>query len=139
MTDTATTQKPDAPAKLDTLALLRLSQSDEDMKRLGVLAGVYSHYFAFGHRDDPLRTELDLMIGRLLMRISGLLPPVAHLGPAVLALGGLTALYGVGCALAQRDYKRLLAYSSVENIGIIFMGIGLGWTGRGNGLLACQA
>lgn len=64
------------------------------------------------------------------LRISGLLPPVAHLGPAVLALGGLTALYGVGCALAQRDDKRLLAYSSVENIGIIFMGIGLGWTGR---------
>jgi len=64
------------------------------------------------------------------LRVSGLLPPVPHLGTAVLAVGALTALCGVGCALAQRDYKRLLAYSSVENIGIIFMGIGLGWTGR---------
>jgi hydrogenase-4 component B len=64
------------------------------------------------------------------LRVSGLLPPVPHLGAAVMALGAATALYGVGCALAQRDYKRLLAYSSVENIGIIFMGIGLGWTGR---------
>jgi len=64
------------------------------------------------------------------LRVSGLLPPVPHLGTAVLAVGALTALSGVGCALAQRDYKRLLAYSSVENIGIIFMGIGLGWTGR---------
>jgi len=60
------------------------------------------------------------------LRVSGLLPPVPHLGTAVLAVGALTALCGVGCALAQRDYKRLLAYSSVENIGIIFMGIGLG-------------
>ena len=64
------------------------------------------------------------------LRVSGLLPPVAHLGGVVLALGAATALYGVGCALAQRDCKRLLAYSSVENIGIIFMGVGLGWTGR---------
>ena len=48
----------------------------------------------------------------------------------MLALGALTALHGVGCALAQRDCKRLLAYSSVENIGIIFMGVGLGWAGR---------
>jgi len=64
------------------------------------------------------------------LRISGLLPPVPHLGGAVLALGAATALYGAGCALAQRDFKRLLAYSSIENIGIIFMGIGLGWIGR---------
>ena len=64
------------------------------------------------------------------LRVSGLLPPVPYLGGAVLALGALTALFGVGCALAQRDFKRLLAYSSVENIGIIFMGVGLGWTGR---------
>ncbi len=64
------------------------------------------------------------------LRISCLLPPVEHLGGAVLAAGAATALYGVGCALAQRDYKRLLAYSSVENLGIIFMGVGLGLTGR---------
>jgi formate hydrogenlyase subunit 3/multisubunit Na+/H+ antiporter MnhD subunit len=64
------------------------------------------------------------------LRVSGLLPPVPHLGAAVMGIGAVTALGGVGCALAQRDYKRLLAYSSVENIGIIFMGVGLGWTGR---------
>lgn len=72
------------------------------------------------------------------LRVSGLLPPVPHLGGAVLALGAATALFGAGCALAQRDYKRLLAYSSIENIGIVFMGVGLGWAGRaaGNGWLA---
>lgn len=68
-----------------------------------------------------------------ILRISSLLPPVAHIGGILMALGGFTALYGVACALAQHDYKRLLAYSSVENIGIIFMGIGLGWTGRALG------
>jgi len=65
-----------------------------------------------------------------MLRISSLLPPVPHLGGLVMGLGVITALFGVGCALAQRDYKRLLAYSSVENIGIIFMGVGLGWAGR---------
>jgi formate hydrogenlyase subunit 3/multisubunit Na+/H+ antiporter MnhD subunit len=72
------------------------------------------------------------------LRISGLLPPVPWLGQGVLALGAATALAGAAWALAQRDFKRLLAYSSVENVGIIFMGIGLGWMGRaeGNPLLA---
>jgi hydrogenase-4 component B len=64
------------------------------------------------------------------LRVAALLPPVPHLGAAVMGLGALAALAGVGGALCQRDFKRLLAYSSVENIGIIFMGIGLGWTGR---------
>ncbi len=43
----------------------------------------------------------------------------------VLFLGGLTAVLGVLYALMQSDLKRLLAYSSVENIGIIFIGLGL--------------
>ena len=67
-----------------------------------------------------------------LLRVSSLLPGIPRgVGGMLLALGALTALYGVGNALAQRDYKRLLAYSSIENIGIIVMGVGLGWTGPG--------
>jgi len=46
-------------------------------------------------------------------------------GVLILALGCLTALMGVLYALMQTDLKRVLAYSSVENIGIIFIGIGL--------------
>src|SRR6201989_2590916 len=42
-----------------------------------------------------------------------------------LALGGITAAMGVLCALMQHDLKRLLAYHTVENIGIIFIGLGL--------------
>ena len=43
----------------------------------------------------------------------------------VLALGALTAVLGVLYALMQQDLKRLLAYSTVENIGIIYIGLGL--------------
>lgn len=46
-------------------------------------------------------------------------------GMIVLGIGCLSALLGVLYALMQHDLKRLLAYHSVENIGIIFMGIGL--------------
>ncbi len=46
-------------------------------------------------------------------------------GVIVLALGLITALFGVIFASVQVDMKRLLAYSSIENIGIILVGIGL--------------
>jgi hydrogenase-4 component B len=66
-----------------------------------------------------------------IIRIASLTPSIpAFLGGLILALGAVTAIYGVLNALAQSDYKRLLAYSSIENIGIIGIGLGLGWTGR---------
>ncbi len=43
----------------------------------------------------------------------------------VLALGGITSVLGVLYALMQHDLKRLLAYHTVENIGIIYIGLGL--------------
>jgi formate hydrogenlyase subunit 3/multisubunit Na+/H+ antiporter MnhD subunit len=43
----------------------------------------------------------------------------------VLGLGGITAVLGVLYALMQQDLKRLLAYSTVENVGIVFIGLGL--------------
>jgi formate hydrogenlyase subunit 3/multisubunit Na+/H+ antiporter MnhD subunit len=46
-------------------------------------------------------------------------------GGGLIALGLFSALFGVVFAAAQTDMKRLLAYSSIENIGIVFMGIGL--------------
>jgi len=46
-------------------------------------------------------------------------------GVLVLALGLFSAIYGAIFAAVQSDMKRLLAYSSIENIGIIFTGIGL--------------
>jgi formate hydrogenlyase subunit 3/multisubunit Na+/H+ antiporter MnhD subunit len=51
----------------------------------------------------------------------------------VLALGGATAVLGILYALMQHDLKRLLAYSTVENIGIIFIGLGLAMAFRADG------
>jgi hydrogenase-4 component B len=47
-------------------------------------------------------------------------------GGLVLAAGSVSALGGVLYALAENDLKRLLAYSSVENVGVILLGIGAG-------------
>jgi formate hydrogenlyase subunit 3/multisubunit Na+/H+ antiporter MnhD subunit len=52
-------------------------------------------------------------------------PPGWWWSMVVLALGGVTAVMGVLYALMQHDLKRLLAYHTVENIGIIFIGLGL--------------
>jgi formate hydrogenlyase subunit 3/multisubunit Na+/H+ antiporter MnhD subunit len=51
--------------------------------------------------------------------------PIWWWGVVALALGLLTALFGVVFAAAQVDMKRLLAYSSIENIGLLLMGLGL--------------
>jgi len=65
-----------------------------------------------------------------ILRILTILPPLpAWAGWLMLAMGLASGVLGVLFALAQHDLKRLLAYSSVENIGIIGMGIGLGLIG----------
>ncbi len=46
-------------------------------------------------------------------------------GVVALALGLITAIFGVMFAAVQGDMKRLLAYSSIENIGLLLVGIGL--------------
>lgn len=56
-------------------------------------------------------------------------PYHAWWGMLLIALGGISGILGVLFALGQHDIKRLLAYSSVENIGIILVGIGMGMTG----------
>ncbi len=55
-------------------------------------------------------------------------------GMVVLILGGITAVMGVLYALMQHDLKRLLAYHTVENIGIIYIGLGLALAFRANGM-----
>jgi len=46
-------------------------------------------------------------------------------GGLLLAIGMATALFGVVFAAVQTDMKRLLAYSSIENMGLLFVGMGL--------------
>ena len=69
-----------------------------------------------------------------LVRVCGLLPdPPLWWGGVLLAIGAVSGLLGITLALAQQDLKRLLAYSSVENVGIIAMGVGLATVGRALG------
>ncbi|MBI3415677.1 MAG: NADH-quinone oxidoreductase subunit H [Verrucomicrobia bacterium] len=59
-----------------------------------------------------------------LVRFSGWLPVPLGAGWVVAGLGVASAVLGVAFALGQHDLKRLLAYHSVENIGIILIGLG---------------
>ncbi len=60
-------------------------------------------------------------------------------GLLVLAIGAATTLFGVLYALMQHDLKRLLAYHSVENIGIILLGLGMSMVFIGFGHAAAGA
>lgn len=61
-----------------------------------------------------------------LVRFTGWLPVPDCGGWLIVALGVVSAVLGVAFALGQHDLKRLLAYHSVENIGIILIGFGFG-------------
>ena len=61
-------------------------------------------------------------------------PPDWWWSMLVLAVGGITAVMGVLYALMQHDLKRLLAYHTVENIGIIYIGLGLALAFKAHGM-----
>ncbi len=65
--------------------------------------------------------------------------PLWWWGLIPLALGLATAIFGVIFAAVQTDMKRLLAYSSVENIGVLFTGIGLAIVFHGVGMTELAA
>jgi len=68
------------------------------------------------------------------VRVCGLLPdpPIAW-GAVLLGFGAVSGVLGIALAVAQQDLKRLLAYSSIENVGIIVIGVGLATIGRSLG------
>jgi hydrogenase-4 component B len=89
-----------------------------------------------------------LMSGVMIkLGVYGLLRVVLDLlggGPAwwgglILVFGVVSAILGMLYALMEKDLKRLLAYSSVENIGIILIGIGAGLTFHSYGLVSLAA
>ncbi|HXX50741.1 MAG TPA: hydrogenase 4 subunit B [Xanthobacteraceae bacterium] len=57
----------------------------------------------------------------------------------VLTVAGITTVMGVLYALMQHDLKRLLAYHTVENIGIVFIGLGLALAFKAEGMLFAAA
>ena len=104
----------------------------------GIKAGVVPvHFWLPGaHAAAPSHISALLSGVMLKMGIYGLLRVMSLLGavPAwwgwtLLGLGLVSGVLGVLWALAQHDLKRVLAYSSVENIGIILLGMGVGALG----------
>ena len=60
--------------------------------------------------------------------------PLLHTaGVILLAAGVVTGLWGVILAAMQNDVKRLLAYSSIENVGVILIGLGVAALGKSSG------
>jgi formate hydrogenlyase subunit 3/multisubunit Na+/H+ antiporter MnhD subunit len=76
-----------------------------------------------------------------LLRIISFLPTAWWWGPMLIILGLSGALWGISQALVQGDLKRVLAYSSVENMGIIALALGLAFwrSSRGDHTLAVLA
>ena len=61
-------------------------------------------------------------------------PPTWPASVIVLLLGGITAVMGILYAMMEKDLKRLLAYSTIENVGVIFASLGLALAFQANGL-----
>jgi formate hydrogenlyase subunit 3/multisubunit Na+/H+ antiporter MnhD subunit len=74
---------------------------------------------------------------RIVFDLNG--PPAWWWGIIVIPLAGITCVLGVLSALMQHDIKRLLAYHTVENIGIIFIGLGLALAFAANAMPAAAA
>jgi hydrogenase-4 component B len=66
-----------------------------------------------------------------LVRVTSLVAtPPLYWGAVLLVLGVVSGVLGIAFSVGQGDVKRLLAYSSIENMGIIVIGLGLALVGR---------
>lgn len=115
-----------SPAGASVLFLLALGG-------FGVKAGLFplhvwlpdAHPAAPSHVSALMSAVLVKMGLYGLLRVLSLLPPApAWWGWMLALLGALGALYGIALASVQRDVKRCLAYSTIENVGIIVLGLG---------------
>jgi hydrogenase-4 component B len=105
----------------------------------GVKAGMVPLHFWLpeAHANAPSHVSATLSGTTIKMGIFGLLRVLPLLparplgwGILVMTLGALSAFLGVLWAIGQHDLKKLLAYHSVENIGIILLGLGLALIGE---------
>ena len=108
----------------------------------GTKAGFWSlhTWLPEAHPTAPSHISATMSGVMIKLGIYGVLRVLSFLGPpplwwsvSVIGLGVVSGVLGVLHALAQHDLKRLLAYHSVENIGIIAIGIGVGLLGQSTG------
>ncbi len=112
----------------------------------GVKAGVVPLHIWLPEAHPAAPTSISALMSGVLIKTGiygmvrvcafGLGVPRLSWGVIVVAVGAISAVMGVLYALMQHDLKRLLAYHSIENIGIILLGLGAGMIGlsygRGN-------
>ena len=113
----------------------------------GSKAGVFPFHVWLPHAHPAAPSHISAVMSGVMIKtgIYGILKIYTILnlhtlviGEIVLIAGMVTGILGVVYALGQNDIKRLLAYSSVENIGIILIGLGIGMIGvtLGNPIMA---
>ncbi|HWQ08348.1 MAG TPA: proton-conducting transporter membrane subunit, partial [Holophaga sp.] len=113
----------------------------------GVKAGIFPFHFwlPVAHAAAPSHVS-SFMSGVLikmgilgLVRLLSWIPdPPLWWGGLLVVLGAASGILGVAFALGQHDLKRLLAYHSIENIGIILLGLGIGTLGKSIGSPSVQ-
>lgn len=105
----------------------------------GVKAGFFPVHIWLPHAHPAAPSHVSAILSGLVIKtgIYGLLRIIFIMkdmplwsGPVVLAIGAVSGILGVLYALGQHEIKRLLAYHSIENIGIIALGIGIGLLGN---------
>lgn len=104
----------------------------------GSKAGVFPFHVWLPHAHPAAPSHISAVMSGVMIKtgIYGILrmytfldPHTPSIGIMVLVFGMVSGILGVVYALGQHDLKRLLAYHSVENIGIILIGIGIGIIG----------
>ena len=108
----------------------------------GSKAGIFPLHIWLPHAHPAAPSHISAIMSGVMIKmgIYGILrfymllaEPSALLGQIVLVAGMVSGVLGVVYALGKHDIKRLLAYHSVENIGIILIGAGLGMLGVASG------
>lgn len=94
----------------------------------------YAHPAAPSHISGVMSGVIvKLGIYGIMRTITFLNSDLERIGGAILILSLFTGFYGILNAAVHRDFKRMLAFCTIENIGIIGIGIGLGMIGKGSG------
>jgi formate hydrogenlyase subunit 3/multisubunit Na+/H+ antiporter MnhD subunit len=105
----------------------------------GVKAGIVPLHVWLPEAHAAAPSHVSALMSGVLIKLGlyGILRALTFLAPSswpglmFLALGVIGGLLGISLALYQRDMKRALAYSSIENVGVMLIGFGLGlWAAR---------
>jgi hydrogenase-4 component B len=100
----------------------------------GMKAGFMPFHFWLPEAHPVAPSHISAVLSAVMLKIGiyGLLRVILWVNPtdyiiptALIVISSLTAVFGIWNALAQKDFKRMLAYSSIENIGIIGIALSL--------------